>query len=77
VGELGILTVLALIVATVILSRGRWTFIRSLPEGEKSPVQQARVQTQPGIQDTTSGRAVLKAWRSRFLRGTMSTKVTE
>jgi uncharacterized protein len=50
VGELGILTVLALIVATVILSRGRWTFIRSLPEGEKSPVQQARVQTQPGIQ---------------------------
>lgn len=32
------------------LTRGRWRVIRSLPAGEKSPVQQAGVQAQPRMQ---------------------------
>jgi membrane protease YdiL (CAAX protease family) len=50
VGESGVLTVLALVVAAVIYSRGRWTILREPPEGEKAPMQQESVQAQPRVQ---------------------------
>src|SRR3712207_2372335 len=49
VGESGVLTVLALVVAAVIYSRGRWTILREPPEGEKAPMQQESVQAQPRV----------------------------
>jgi uncharacterized protein len=50
VGETGIFVALVLIVATVILSRGRWTVIRTLPADERSPLQRSGVQAQPRVQ---------------------------
>ena len=50
VGETGILTVLVLVVAAVIYSRGRWTTLRKPPKRETAPVQQAGVQAQPRVQ---------------------------
>jgi hypothetical protein len=38
VGESGILPALTLVVAAVIVSRGRWTIIRSLPERKQPQV---------------------------------------
>jgi membrane protease YdiL (CAAX protease family) len=40
VGEFGIFTALVLVVVAVILSRGRWAYIRALPAGEKSSAPQ-------------------------------------
>jgi membrane protease YdiL (CAAX protease family) len=40
VGESGILTVLVVVVAAAILSRGRWAYIRALPASEKSSAPQ-------------------------------------
>lgn len=50
VGESGILTALALMIAAVIYSRGRWTIIRTLPKPEKAPVRQSVAEAQPRVQ---------------------------
>jgi len=47
VGESGILTVLTLILAAVIFSRGSWTILREPPRREKAPVQPENVPAQP------------------------------
>ncbi len=47
VGESGVLTALALVLAAVIYSRRRWTIIRKLPRVETAPMHQAGVQAQP------------------------------
>lgn len=50
VGESGILTALALVVAAVIFSRGRWTILREPPKGGKRPVHEVSIQAQPRVQ---------------------------
>ncbi len=50
VGETGILTVLILVVAAVIYSRGRWTILREPPKRETAPVQQEGIQARPRVQ---------------------------
>jgi membrane protease YdiL (CAAX protease family) len=50
VGESGILTTLALVVAAVVFSRGRWTILREPPKRQNAPVQQEGVQAQPRVQ---------------------------
>ena len=50
VGESGIVTALVLVAAAVILSRGKWTVIRSLPEPGQLPVQQTGIHAQPRVQ---------------------------
>jgi uncharacterized protein len=50
VGETGVFVALALIVAAVILSRGRWTVIRTLPADERRLLQRSGVQAQPRVQ---------------------------
>ncbi len=49
VGETGLLTVLVLVVATVIYSRGRWTSLREPPKREPAPVQQEGATFQPTV----------------------------
>ncbi len=50
VGESGILTLIALLVAAIIFSRGRWAILREPPKRETAPVQQEDVQAQPRVQ---------------------------
>ena len=49
VGESGVITALALVVAAVVYSRGKWTVLREPPRRETTHVQQAGVQTQPSV----------------------------
>jgi membrane protease YdiL (CAAX protease family) len=50
VGEAGVLTLLVLVVGAAILSRGRWTIVRTLPASGRSPVQRSGVRAQPRVQ---------------------------
>ncbi len=50
VGENGVITALALILAAVVYSRGKWTILREPPRRERTQVQQAGVQAQPRVQ---------------------------
>lgn len=65
VGESGILTTLALVVAAVIFSRGRWAMIRVLPERESVPVQQVGTESQRSVQPTPGSPGLSETYRAR------------
>src|SRR3712207_8890528 len=52
VGESGVLTALALVLAAVVFSRGRWSVLREPPKREKASVQRENVQAQPDRKST-------------------------